>query len=366
MRHRFHAICPYFAMFPESFAESWIKRVTQPGDFVLDPFCGRGTTPLTALLLGRRAIASDVNDVAYCLTRAKTSPPALGALRRRITFLERRFVPEGWGAEAAQCPEFFAHAYTDRVLRQLLYLRSVLKWRANRTDTMVASLTLGALHGESDKSSSYLSNQMPRTISTKPRYSVRFWEDRRLTPPDRDVFSLLRDRADFRYASPVPEGQAIVYNTDMRKLPRHVDAWPAPVKCVITSPPYLDVTRFEEDQWLRLWFLGRAPHPTKGRVSRDDRHRSEGGYWQFMADMWRSLGRVLAPRANVIIRIGGRDLSLEAIRDRLLGVSCLTGRKVQLASASTSRIRKRQTDAFRPGSRGCRFEYDFHFVLSSS
>ena len=29
MRHRFHALCPYFAMFPESFAEYWIKASHQ-------------------------------------------------------------------------------------------------------------------------------------------------------------------------------------------------------------------------------------------------------------------------------------------------------------------------------------------------
>ncbi len=62
-------------MFPESFAERWIKRLTKPGETVLDPFSGRGTTALTALLCGRNAISSDVNDVAICLTKAKTSPP---------------------------------------------------------------------------------------------------------------------------------------------------------------------------------------------------------------------------------------------------------------------------------------------------
>ena len=35
MRHRFHALCPYFAMFPESFVETWIDRLTKPGDLVL-------------------------------------------------------------------------------------------------------------------------------------------------------------------------------------------------------------------------------------------------------------------------------------------------------------------------------------------
>ena len=26
MRHCFHPLCPYFAMFPEQFAEKWIER----------------------------------------------------------------------------------------------------------------------------------------------------------------------------------------------------------------------------------------------------------------------------------------------------------------------------------------------------
>ena len=57
MRHRFHSMCPYFAMFPESFAERWIKRLTRPGETVLDPFSGRGTTALTALLNGREVLS---------------------------------------------------------------------------------------------------------------------------------------------------------------------------------------------------------------------------------------------------------------------------------------------------------------------
>ena len=29
MRHRLHALCPYFAMFPESFAETWIGQLSK-------------------------------------------------------------------------------------------------------------------------------------------------------------------------------------------------------------------------------------------------------------------------------------------------------------------------------------------------
>ena len=73
MRHRFHALCPYFAMFPETFVEEWVGRLTKRGDLVVDPFCGRGTTPFQSLLMGRRAFAVDISPVAYCITHAKTN-----------------------------------------------------------------------------------------------------------------------------------------------------------------------------------------------------------------------------------------------------------------------------------------------------
>jgi hypothetical protein len=115
----------------------------------------------------------------------------------------------------------------------------------------------------------YLSAQMPHTISTKPDYSVRFWQDRGFKAPRRDVFELVRNMADLRYQSQPVRGQAVVHQLDMRELPRVLDRRRL-VHCVITSPSYFDVTDFEEDQWLRVWFLGGPPHPTSGRISRDD------------------------------------------------------------------------------------------------
>ena len=145
-------------------------------------------------------------------------------------------------------PEFFHYAYAKKTLRQLLYLRDRLDWEHNDVDCMIAALILGSLHGETEKSNSYLSNQMPRTISTKPAYSVRFWKNRNLHPPERDAFQLLRDRLKYRYESQPPQERGMVLKTDMRELPRLVgDDW-GTIKCVITSPPYLDVTSFEEDE----------------------------------------------------------------------------------------------------------------------
>ncbi|MBI4557568.1 MAG: DNA methylase [Candidatus Hydrogenedentes bacterium] len=361
MRHRFHSLCPYFAMFPESFAAEWIDSLTAPGDVVLDPFSGRGTTAFQALLMGRRSVACDVNDVAFCLTKAKTNAPKLFALRRRITQLERQFDSGAYRPRVEENGEFFRHAFAPRTLEQLLYLRDVVKWRESNVDAMIAALILGSLHGEIDASQTYLSNQMPRTISTKPAYSVRYWKQHGLTPPDRDVFRVLRDRAAFRYESDPPKGKALVFHKDMRELPRLRNKLPGHIRAAITSPPYFDVTNFEEDQWLRLWLLGGPPYPTRNRVSRDDRHTYEQSYWSFIADMWRSLGTVLSPKAHVIIRIGSTRVDAGHLERALTACSRFSERRVRHLSTSVSALRHRQTDAFRPGSKGIGIEADCHY-----
>ncbi len=48
------------AAFPKALPEWFIKLFTQPGDTVLDPFMGSGTTVLVALEMGRKGIGIDI------------------------------------------------------------------------------------------------------------------------------------------------------------------------------------------------------------------------------------------------------------------------------------------------------------------
>lgn len=348
-------------MFPESFAENWINQLTSAGESVLDPFSGRGTTALSALLMNRKAIATDVNDVAYCLTKAKSFPPTLDELLDRIRFLESGYYRTRWVHRAGKLPEFFHHAYSPQTLCQLVYLRTRLAWRRRRTDAMIAALTLGALHGELNANATYLSNQMPRTISTKPGYSVAFWRKHNHSAPPRDVFDVIGRAAYFRYESVPPCGQAVVLNVDMRKLPQYRERFGRTIQCAITSPPYLNVTDFGEDQWLRLWFLGHGTHPTTSQRSPDDRHVSVNRYESFMSDMWRMFGRLLGREADIVIRIGSKVQDDKLLEPLLVRSAKSAGRKLRLVSVSSSAIRGKQTRAFRPTSVGCSQELDFHF-----
>jgi site-specific DNA-methyltransferase (adenine-specific) len=55
--------------------ERIISLVTLPGDFVLDPFCGSGTTLVAAELLGRNSLGIDVASEAVQLARQRLAEP---------------------------------------------------------------------------------------------------------------------------------------------------------------------------------------------------------------------------------------------------------------------------------------------------
>jgi len=360
MRHRFHSICPYFAMFPESFAADWITKLTKPNDIVLDPFSGRGTAPFQALLMDRVGVGADINPVAACLNIAKLKAPTFETVHRRLLELESGYKPRVWHPRVRQLNDFFRMAYHTEVLAALLYLRATLQWKERRSDSFISALVLGALHGETS-SPRYLSNQMPRTISTKPDYSVRFWTDRGLMPPERDVFEVLRSAAKFRYVSPLPRLKGWAYYGDMRELPRR---WRGTKpSLIVTSPPYGHVTSYEEDQWLRLWFLGGPQRPRKGFITKDDQRSDPVMYWSFIGDFWRVVSQLLLPRGHVVVRIGSTQTRAENLARQLVGSFAFSPRRIRHISTEFSEIRRRQTDAFRPGAKGCITEVDVHGIM---
>lgn len=49
---------------PEPLIASFVTLFSDPGETIIDPFCGSGTTPLVAMRLGRKAIACDISERA--------------------------------------------------------------------------------------------------------------------------------------------------------------------------------------------------------------------------------------------------------------------------------------------------------------
>ncbi len=80
-----HGFYRYPARFSPTFVQAVIKAFSKPGDWVVDPFVGGGTTLVEALASGRNALGIDVSSLATFICEAKTlilTTQDVGAFKR--------------------------------------------------------------------------------------------------------------------------------------------------------------------------------------------------------------------------------------------------------------------------------------------
>ncbi len=187
-------MCSYLASFPAALAHAFIARYSRPGDVVLDPFSGRGTTPLQACAEGRIGVGNDLNPFAHLLTAAKVEPPTRAEASTRLAALrlawnadsaawlalatrviaDPQATPRPGGADPGPPPMTVGSPSRRRSPSRSIRARSPSSCSCattlrldDRTDRFLAAAITGILHG---KSASYLSELMPNTFSMAPRY----------------------------------------------------------------------------------------------------------------------------------------------------------------------------------------------------
>jgi site-specific DNA-methyltransferase (adenine-specific) len=69
---------------PEALLERLVRACTAPGDLVLDPYAGSGTTLVVSARLGRRALGIDENPEALALARARLARLSIEPLEQRV------------------------------------------------------------------------------------------------------------------------------------------------------------------------------------------------------------------------------------------------------------------------------------------
>lgn len=83
----------YWSKKPHDAIRQYIEHYTQPGDLVLDPFCGSGGTALAALMTGRKAIAIDRSPAATFITKNHCTPVEVMAIQRAFEEVKQKVKP---------------------------------------------------------------------------------------------------------------------------------------------------------------------------------------------------------------------------------------------------------------------------------
>lgn len=360
-KHALNAICPYYTMFPLEYPLRILREHRKKAPVVCDPFCGRGTTMYAARHLGLPSWGVDTSPIAVAIAKAKLAASGLeDVLDLASTLLDRK---------PKQVPqtEFFKYAYSKNTLIKLCALREgLLNIKTdNDQSVLLRAAALGCLHGPTTRdpnTAGYFSNQMPRTFSSKPHYSVRYWKRRGLLPPDVDVLKVLRRKLSrIKGLSTKSEGVVgTVLCADARRLSLRNNLQRG-TSIVITSPPYYGMRTYVQDQWLRMWFLG-GPTTTDYRAGPQLDHNGQDAFIDELAAVWDRLAKSSASRVDLYVRFGSvpstKSDAKEILKSSLEQSEGWT--LVSIRHAATAHEGKRQADQM--GKSEAASEYDFHAI----
>jgi hypothetical protein len=298
-----NAICPYFTMFPLDFPLNILESKGQDGEWVMDPFCGRGTTNYAARIAGLNTAGIDSNPVAVAIAQAKQvscTPEEVIAAAKQL--LEEVVTPQD-----VPVGEFWDWAYHPTVLNHICRIREGLLHDCGSEQRIaLRAIMLGALHGHVLKTTaSYFSNQCQRTYSPKPDYAVRFWKQKDMKAPLVDVIAVIQKRVE-RFFSCLPSSvSSLIIQGDSRQEANYTSVFrDLRVDWIITSPPYYGMKSYLPDQWLRLWFMGSEPVVNYDK-STQLRHSGAEVFSSEMRQVWMNVRRLAKPTTQLIVRFGG-------------------------------------------------------------
>lgn len=305
-----HGIHPYPAKFPPQIPARLIEILTQPGDVVLDPFCGSGTTLVEALLLDRAAVGTDINPVAILATEAKTARLDVVA-ERGLEGLEQAV--ESDAARERGEPLLFSESTVACSPVCPPSIPNLEHWFGP-----VAIKEIGLLLGRIEILQSQLARKVARsalsailvTVSnqdSETRYTARI---KPLVAGDvlasflrklREVRGLL---IAFREASAPREARVLL--ADARHL--STDAV-GPVDAVVTSPPYANAFDYHLYHRHRMYWLGYDPGELRRREigSHLNYQRRGDGIQTYRSDMrlcLESIATVLKPGGPCAVVVG--------------------------------------------------------------
>ena len=124
--HCFHT---YPAMMIPQIARKLLKRYGVEGGWLLDPYCGTGTSLVEASLFGMHSVGCDINPLVRLIATVKSTPICLSALDKTLNKLTDNLFQVEFGMDKlpeAPIPDILNLTYwfSEGVIKSLAYLRN--------------------------------------------------------------------------------------------------------------------------------------------------------------------------------------------------------------------------------------------------
>ncbi len=245
----------YRACYKPQLPRLFIERLTAPGDRVYDPFSGRGTTVVEAALLGRRVAANDINPLSEILARPRLAPQDPAAVQARLQEIPRTGAPR----DDLELGMFF-YRDTEAEIRALRtwFLERRAAGTFDAVDAWIRMVATNRLTGHSPGFFSVYTLPPNQALSAEKQIQIN--AKRNQVPEYRDTHALILKKTKQLLSDLTAEeevllsgAEALFVTADARRTSVIPDA---SIQLTVTSPPFLDVVQYAQDNWLRCWFCG--------------------------------------------------------------------------------------------------------------
>ncbi|MFH1006515.1 MAG: DNA methyltransferase [Candidatus Latescibacterota bacterium] len=299
--NRIHEV-PYRACFKPQLPRFFIELFSEPGDLVYDPFSGRGTTVLEAALLDRNIVSNDSNPLSGILCSARLFPPNRAELEARLAL-----VFAGGKSFSKHDLSMFYHPKTESEIGSL---RSYLHERRadNREDELDRWIRMVATSRLTGHSSGFFSvYTLPPNQAVSRERQLIINTKRKQQPEYRDTRKLILKKTGSLTGGITEDTSQRLRRTGRKALFLTGDARATPeigdstVQLTVTSPPFLDVVQYAQDNWLRCWFNGIDPDEVASRITVP---RSIRTWREVMGAVFVELFRITRPGGTVAFEVG--------------------------------------------------------------
>jgi len=311
--HRLH---PYLGKFIPQLVEVFLKKFFQPGDWILDPFSGSGTTLVEANVLGINSVGIELSAFNVLIQRVKTQEYDLKLLEKEVFDALARLKAFSQKFETRAQPGFFddfelepellegaseylKEWFAPRSLEELLFYRSIIPEYQYQEVLMV-------ILSRSARSARLI----PHYDLARPKEPVRetYWciKHKRYCQPTKQALKFI-NRYSYDTVSRIKkfhrirtEAEIHIFEGDAQtiKLPERFK-----FNGVFTSPPYVGLIDYHEQHRYayELFNFPRKDNLEIGASFRGASRKAQEEYKSGIIRVFKNLSFYLIPKAKIFI-----------------------------------------------------------------
>lgn len=222
--------------------------------FVLDPFCGSGTTLVESVLAGYNAIGVDIDPMSAMISKVKTTRVDVAELKKISTWLVKEIKAKRKGTFKPDC-ETIEHWFTKDAIKKLSAIRTLInqiptKFGDNKKVKDIQDLLLICF------------SSIIRRVSNADNESQKTYVSHTKVKEPQEVNSLFFSQLDlfvdratkFSETTTAKAKTKVIVSSSASSLEKKLNG--QQIDLAITSPPYIKAIDYIYNQMVELFWIG--------------------------------------------------------------------------------------------------------------